>query len=461
MKARNGQVALYLVLVLVAVTVLMMMNVGSYLAVSARNRTMNAGDAAALAVARHQGELLNRIGEWNLEHLKAALENDAEKCETIAESQLRCCFLDPLEGIEIGNEAAKNNGVMQSDDMLAILRRHVADIRMLYESAPDLYPEPWKGAWEEYALKLEIAIGAGMWAGPDNINFIDAATGGWLMNRQFYHAIAALDWCWFHYNAESLLHSYSSFRDWELPIPPDEETRRRRAINSEVYSLHLDLKVGSAVDLLGTNLICRLTGATMDDLASSYLITNRTQKWFFYDTYEWRRWWEIDPDGEWQFPVVGRVREEYDVRGCAAMCRVRDEFVDLVNEDVDRVSIWAALARPFGTVENAEGEASVVTANRAFVTPAFRDVRLVPLGTMGDLNLATADGDWVTHVRDHLPDYFEHGPRSRNCYYCQQLVLWEREAFRSSGIRWIKYNASTCVRPSGPGPARGGAPYAH
>ena len=51
MKGRRGQVALYLVLVLVAICLLAVMNVGTFLGVSARNTTMNGGDAASLAAA--------------------------------------------------------------------------------------------------------------------------------------------------------------------------------------------------------------------------------------------------------------------------------------------------------------------------------------------------------------------------------------------------------------------------
>ena len=49
MKARNGQVALYLVMVLLAIAVLMLVNVNSFLAVRSKNRMMNAVDEAALA----------------------------------------------------------------------------------------------------------------------------------------------------------------------------------------------------------------------------------------------------------------------------------------------------------------------------------------------------------------------------------------------------------------------------
>ena len=57
MRAQRGQVAVYLALVLVAITFLVMMNVGTFLGVSARNSTMNAGDAAALDWHLDEGSL--------------------------------------------------------------------------------------------------------------------------------------------------------------------------------------------------------------------------------------------------------------------------------------------------------------------------------------------------------------------------------------------------------------------
>jgi hypothetical protein len=107
---KRGQVALYLVMTLVAVVFLVLMNVGAYLGVRAKNRAMNAGDAAALAVAKWQGLCLNRIGAMNLEHLKAALDNDEERCMEIPVEQARICLLDPLHGIIEGNAAALKNG---------------------------------------------------------------------------------------------------------------------------------------------------------------------------------------------------------------------------------------------------------------------------------------------------------------------------------------------------------------
>jgi hypothetical protein len=461
MKAKSGQIVLYLVLVLVAITFLAVMNVSAYLGVSAKNKTMNAGDAAALAVAKYQGELLNKIGSLNIEHLKAAIENDEEKCNSIMKEVRETCFLAPLEGIRLGNEAAKANGIEIDDRMGQILKQHANDIRVHYAVTPELYPPLWEGAWEEYALRLELAIASGVYAGPDNIDFVDAAGGHLLMVEQFYNAIAGRNWCWFHFNAPGILGTYSSYQSWD-PLPfADPEKRRQRCANSEVYSLNLNPRTGSAVDLLGTNLIMRLTGSTIEELQNSYIITNQSQVWYFYGDM-WRKWWEMDPDGEWQFPVVGPPKKEFDVRGAAAVCRVTKLIPDVISDSKGQKSVWSAAAKPFGTVENLDGETDVVTALRNFVVPSFTDAKLVPLDAVGGKDLSTADPDWMLHVREHLPKYLDDGPGTLpSCYYCSQLKLWERDYFRQSGRRWLKYNSDTCIRSHGPGPAHGGTPHGH
>ena len=149
MTMRRGQVALYLVFVLVAIVVLVMANVGVYLAVTAKNRAMNAGDAAALAVAQLQRDLLDEIGQLNVDHLTAAIENRESDCRDIQATQARRCFLGPLEGIRRGNEAARENGAKANEEMRDLLKQHVIDIRLQYATTPELYPEPWDGAWEE------------------------------------------------------------------------------------------------------------------------------------------------------------------------------------------------------------------------------------------------------------------------------------------------------------------------
>jgi hypothetical protein len=454
-KFHRGQVSVYLALVLFAVIMLVMMNVGVFLAVSAKNKTMNAGDAAAIAVAKMQGEILNRIGEDNILHLKAALKGDLEQCTAIQTRQLRACFLDPLEGIRLGSEAAAANGIEIDDGMGEILSRHVRDIRLYYLTNPRLYPEPWEGAWEEYAQRLELAIAGGVRAGPDNACFMNGARDHHLIDKGFYEAVLGRNWCWFKFNAPGLISSYSSFRDW-APLPTDdEETRRRSCVNSEIYSLHLTVRTGSALDLLGTNIVMKLTGATLEEIALAPLLSDISQQWFFYDENHWRRWWEIDPTGPWNFPVYGKVHPQYDIKGAAAVCRVSREIPSLVS-GTPRIGVWSAAAKPFGSVENDEEKDETVVSMNKFVTSAFSSSRLVPLDSVGGNCLSTADPVWMRHIMDHLPDYALHGPRHfSDCMYCSALVMWEKDSFRTTGRIWLKYHSEDCVRPA-PGNIEGG-----
>ena len=475
MKARVGQVALYLVLVLVAITVLVMSNVGTFLAVTAKNRAMNAGDAAALAVAKKQAELLNRIGTLNLLHLQIALdagdgrEEDLraarEKCEEKVSEQRRICFLEPLDAIALGSAAAQANGALPNDEMVEILKQHVIDVRTQYATTPDLYPPPWEGAWEEYAQRLEVALGGTVCAGPDNVEFIDDAKGHPLLDRGFYDAVAGRNWCWFLYSGRGLLDSYSGFRDW-APLPrADDATRLNRCANSEVYSLHLVPRTGSALALFGAPLVMRLTGATRAQVEDAALLRDEAQTWFCYDTSEagyWRTWREIDPSGDWQFPVVGPARPEYDVRGAAAVCRVTLDVPNLLESGEDRVAAWSAAAKPFGTVENERGGTDVVTALGGLVTPAFGQVRLVPIDAVGGKDTASADAEWMRHVREDLPAYLANGPDSlQACFYCRQLVSWERPLLRQQGRDWLRLNSGSCSRPTGGGSGRGGTRHGH
>lgn len=450
MKAHRGQVAVYLAFVLVAIVFLVLMNVDTFLCVSARNKAMNGGDAAALAVARYQGELLNQIGAANIEHLKRAVYDDSSACEHIVNEQKRLAFLGPLDGIRRGNEVARENGCKRSDAMRDILKRHVDDIRLLYLNAPESYPEPWPGAWCEYAENLEIAIGKGIWAGPDNIYFLGAASGHLLVDRYFYAAIAGRNWCWFRQHAPGILTNYDSFRNWG-PLPTDDaENRREKCVNSEIYSLGLTFRKGSAVEMLGYGLISKLTGASVLDMSASKLLHDHDQEWVFFGESFWRPWTEMSVFGEEPFPAIGKVKREFDVRGCAAICRVEAGG-----------AVWSAAAKPFGTVVT-DNETDVVTAFGGFLTDAFEATRLVPLDSVGGKDLSTADPVWMEHISRHLSDYYRTGPnRLSECFYCEQLVWWEKPTFRAQGASWLKYHANSCRRYDGPGSGRGGSAHGH
>ena len=462
MKARKGQIAILLAAALLAVIVLAVMNVSVFLAVRSKNRAMNAGDAAAIAVAKYQGELLNRIGQLNVDHLRAALEGDVDECARITLLQRRICFLDPMQGLAIGNAAARANGVERSpcDGVLRILREHVADIRRVFATDPELYPPPWEGAWEEYATQLETMVGElgeGFVAGPDNIEFVDAWECFPLLSKQFYNAIAGRSWCWFHFNGEWLLDRDSH----NMPRP--DFSVRRSCDNCEIYPLHLEFRPMYGLDEEAREVIMRLADCTPAEIKKAEkILTSPDQEWAFFDGM-WRTWWEIDPYGERQFPVVGTVKSEYDVRGCAAVCRVLAEFDDLVS-DAGRTTSWTAAAKPFGTVDGLDGAVAPVTALKGLVTPAFTDARLVPVDSVGGMDLSTADVAWSDHVRKHLPIYYERGPYAApsDCWWCDQLRSWENPAFRASGKTWLKYNSKSCVRPTCGGTSgTGGTPHGH
>jgi hypothetical protein len=205
----------------------------------------------------------------------------------------------------------------------------------------------------------------------------------------------------------------------------------------------------------------KLTGASLADLNSSHVITNKTQSWFFYDDSRWRRWWEMDPTGIWNFPVVGKVKEEYDVRGCAAVCRVVRRAKNLLGE-VEYPVEWAAAAKPFGTITDEDGKLSPVTDLKGFVIPAFTDVRLVPIDSVGGRDFSTADFDWMIHLREHLPIYLASGPSAlSSCFFCAQLKAWERETLRSEAREWLKLNSGSCIRSTGGYSSNGGTPHGH
>lgn len=474
MRARNGQVAVCLALTLVALCVLAVMNVGVFVSVRMKNRLMNAGDAAALAVARHQGVLLNRIGQRNIDHLMLLIrctgrpgalspEECREKCLELEREQARDCFLGPLEGIAEGNLIAQRNDVSPNEAMCDILKRHVIDIRTGYAENPELYPPPWENAWEEYAQRLEMEIGAGLCVGPDNVDFVDDLAGHLLLTKQFYNAVAGRNWCWFHFNAPGVLSSYSGFGDWG-PLPrPDDPTRFRRCANSEVYSLHLQPRTGSALVLFGKDLIRYLTGATDAEIADSIMIRDPLQTWYLYG----ERWdaWSTYPGIRFEpssFPITGSVKSEYDVLGCAAICRVIGTMPDVVAERGERTISWFAAAKPFGSVLDESGERAPVTALGRLVTPAFSDVRLVPVDSVGGRDLSTADPLWMNHVHDHLAGYLAGGPASLGgCWYCAQLRAWEDDHLRETAREWLRSNSSSCIRSSGPGHERGGTPHGH
>ena len=76
-------------------------------------------------------------------------------------------------------------------------------------------PEPWPGAWDDYADALEAIAEGGVAAGVDNAAFLTDPSGAhWLLDPAFYDAVLGRDWCWFYRRAPGLLADYDDWRWW-------------------------------------------------------------------------------------------------------------------------------------------------------------------------------------------------------------------------------------------------------
>lgn len=461
MRRRCGQVALYMLLSLVAIFLFALLAVDVFLSVRTKNRLQNGGDAAALAVARRQGELINEIGRLNLEHLKAVIEDDKKTCAEIELAQRRLALLEPVYALKLADQAAKRNKMPENEAFTKLLRDHVHTVLTLYAGGngeSDPYPESYPGAWAEYAAALDSVALGGLSAGADNVEFYTVYGNHLLMNEAFYNAVAGNDWCWFYFNCIGVFNNYSSYSDWgPLPVEINNSTE-----NSEVFSLHLNAKNCSILDVFTTNELIKIAsdygGIKIDPEAieSSTLVTNVDQCWFFYDPYRWRRWFnglslsdgddDESNDSQYEFPILGSIKDEYNVRGCAAVCRTVAS-VESLTDGTEHDSSWSGAAKPFGTLKGEDGQPVPATALKNLVLPCMTDARLVSVDAVGGKNLATSDIDWITHIRYHLPQYMQTGPDSASkCNYCRQLVKWERQSFHKMGKAWLKYHAGECVQ---------------
>lgn len=472
MKKRGGQIILLLVFILVVLISFVLLNVDIFTAVREKTHLQNGGDAAAIAAAHKQGEILNEIGRLNIAHLIAAARDETNECRRIVMAQRRLALLEPVQALRSANRAAKKNGMEVRPEFAHILSRHINDIRTVYAAGGEgpgaPYPEPFPGAWTDYASAIQNVISEGLATGPDNLEFYDALSGHLLLNRQFYQAIAGRDWCWFFFNCKNVLDDYDSYREWD-PLPVD---RDNPLDNSEVFSLHVVSRKIAMKAVFTDEEILEIVRRysdeklTAEELEESMLLADMGEPWFFFDMGSWRTWFHglalADDDYGYEFPITGGIKDEYNVRGCAAVCRCVGD-VETVAVESSSVFHWSAAAKPFGSVEDLKGQKSVVTALNAFVVPAFTDVRLVALDAVGGQNLGTADFGWVAHIRDHLLRYLEKGPIHGNgCFYCRQLVTWERASFRREGSTWLRYNSGSCRRPTGGGSGgHGGTSHGH
>ncbi|MDP2989805.1 MAG: hypothetical protein Q8O57_04480, partial [Kiritimatiellota bacterium] len=118
--------------------------------------------------------------------------------------------------------------------------------------------------------------------------------------------------------------------------------------------------------------------------------------------------------------------------------------------------IWTAAGKPFGYLAN--DTTRVRPDAYAIVLPAFQNVRLIPVDAATGSNIGAYDLAWRRHIQDHLPTYMLSGQAGLedDCWYCQQLQVWEDQFFRQQGIDWLSDTNHTCDQVTGGGGGPGG-----
>ena len=458
---RSGQAIIFLIVVLVILALLALWTFDVHKVFYVKAHSQNAGDAAALAAARWQGISLNVVGDLNIMQAVALMGDDMNGAAQIAELQARMLYVGPMVSFMSAQQAAKNNRIYANEDFTDAILDHAETVRDDYPTAigPNgdlLFPEPWDGAWAEYADMLFAIAGQGIAAAPDNARFyVDyTSTDHMLLNPMFYDAIFGRIWCWFYHNAYDVLVEYTDYRWWP-PLPPLEPTPE--PINSEFFGLGL-----TRLDII-------------DDLATIEAMNERREQrdlsdvdiaptndqlsgtWYAYNASIWSSGTPMSGTATSAppLPLTGELKPQYDYAGADAVARVESESSRLTPGADAHPITWTAAAKPFGYLNDDDRPNQF-----QIVLPAFHDVRLIPLSASS----APAGGAfsilWRIHITVHLPAYEQQGLSglSPTCWHCDQLRTWEPAAFRNTGIAWLANSSNTCISVGGGGGGGGGSP---
>jgi len=454
---RAGQAMIFIVMVVVILFFVVLWNFDLHKTLYMKLLSQNGGDAAALMAARWQGITLNVVGDLNIMQALALSASDPVTLDSISNIQARLAYVGPMIAFMASQQAAKNNRAFQNDEFSVLIREHADTVRYDYTTivSPDggmLFPEPYEGAWEEYADMLELVAEDGVAAAPENARYYtDYAGGHMLLSIAFYDAVLSRDWCWFFHNALDVLEDYTDYTWWP-DLPPVEQVEY---INSEIYGLGFVKRVTSADSLVDADTLTTI--AAERDLETDFtpLGLSTTATWYCYGG-NWTAWTALAQDTEYPFPVTGPVRPQYDYSGADAAVRIHTRAARFTPNPGGGVASnaisWTAAAKPFGYLEEE-------TPPHAFglVLPAYHDVRLIALDASSTGSGGGFEICWRRHIETYLPAYLESGPSAcTECRYCDALRIWEDPAFRAEGLAWLAANSADCIAP--PGGGGGGGP---
>ncbi|MCL1888118.1 MAG: pilus assembly protein TadG-related protein, partial [Kiritimatiellaeota bacterium] len=382
----SGQAAVFMLMALTVLAYMLLWKADLSSIIRAKDRAQNAGDAAALAGARWQVASLNLIGEMNLLHALAVLDEDDDASAMLEDMQARMCFAGPMAGLLAMQQAARQNRVHNNAEYTAFMREHANTVRFNY---PVWHREPWPGAWRDYADMLDAIIAEGIAAGPDNyLLYGEFEEAHILADKAFYRAVDGRIWCWFFLNYGNPLDWYRGhYTDWpDLPPgePPNPENceflglrlqSRHTVLQSSPLSRWMPDFLRQA-DQLGFRSFPSENAPVMTNL------TEVAHTWMFYEPGRWDAWDAMREEG---FPIAGEVKPEFDYTGADSMARVVARSTRLSttnrrrgggNEQVDVVT-WTAAAKPFGWLD--EGDRRIPPTRMDMVLPAFHAARLIPV----------------------------------------------------------------------------------
>lgn len=464
-QRKKGQAIIFLILVLSCLVFVVFWNYDLHRILHVKGIAQNAGDASAVMAARWQGISLNLMGDLNLMHALALVSDNQNAAATITNIQARLCYTGPMVAFMGSQQAAKQNRLFNQDDFTSYLRRHAQRVRFDYphttgSDGEPLFPEPYPGAWEEYATMLDVLADDGIAAGPDNMRlYSDYTDGHILLNKDFYDAIAGRNWCWFYHHAPGLLELYQNFFPcWWPALPPIENIPY---INSEFFGLGM-VTITTRLDSIipEETLNSATLGRGFDHQFEPEHLTN-SATWYAYGGHLWSAWEAMSLDGDFPMPLSGPVKPEYDYAGADAAIRVRTRATRLTpgagGRAITNTINWTAAAKPFGYLPGPQRPDSF-----SLVLPAFHQARLIPVDSVSGSGSGGYDLEWREHIEDHLPQYMEEGPLGGGCRYCRLLEIWEDVSFRQSGVAWLELNSVQCtIETSGPGGGGGGRRRGH
>jgi hypothetical protein len=378
--------------------------------------------------------------------------------DALANMQARLCFTGPMAAFAASQQAAKLNGVYANSNYTEVVQEHANTVRNEYTTiigGSMLFPEPYLGAWNDYADMLDAIAHDGVAAGPDNAQLYTDSIGGHILHqRAFYEAVASKNWCWFYHNYPDLLTNYTDHTFW-APLP---NTTTHNFENAEFFSLHLNrssLILDEKIDTSALKMLAAQSG--LDPTLITTQATQTVQSWYAYNPGRWGNWAIMHPDGPTPFPITGPVLQQYDYSGADAVIRVETVASRLTpgldGSNRSDTILWTAAAKPFGYLE-ADGERIRPDA-WSIVLPAYHDIRLIPIDAASTGSDGFFDIEWRRHLMEDLPIYVATGTLQPGCKYCVALTIWENPAFRSAGALWLSLNSATCIVPPG---GTGGGP---